>query len=471
MKRTKIVATISDRNCDVDFLKKLHKAGMDVVRLNTAHQSFEETQKVIDNVRKVSENIALIVDTKGPEIRTTAASNPFEMNTGDTVIFKGNPNEVTSNECVYVNYKGFVHEIPLNCRILIDDGQLELEVVEKKDDYLVCKALNKGKIEGKKSINVPQVSFKLPALSEKDKEYVRFCIQQDVDFIAHSFVRNKEDIKAIQEILDEHKSEIKIIAKIENQEGVDNIDEILEHVYGIMVARGDLAIEIPYEKIPGIQKILINKCIAHRKPVIIATQMLHSMINNPRPTRAEVSDIANAIFSKTDAIMLSGETASGQYPLEAVETMTRVATEVEKSRNEIHDAAIVVLSNERSAYLTKTAVDGAIKLNAKAIIADSETGRSIRNMAGFRGRRPIFAHCYNKRVVRELSLSFGVFPQYIEETKNSYEFVHKALMSHLDNGTLKSNDLVVVIAGNFGSNFGASFIEISPVEKLLFRHK
>ncbi len=471
MKRTKIVATISDRNCDVDFLKKLHKAGMDVVRLNTAHQSFEETQKVIDNVRKVSENIALIVDTKGPEIRTTAASNPFEMNTGDTVIFKGNPDEVTSNECVYVNYKGFVHEIPLNCRILIDDGQLELEVVEKKDDYLVCKALNKGKIEGKKSINVPQVSFKLPALSEKDKEYVRFCIQQDVDFIAHSFVRNKEDIKAIQEILDEHKSEIKIIAKIENQEGVDNIDEILEHVYGIMVARGDLAIEIPYEKIPGIQKILINKCIAHRKPVIIATQMLHSMINNPRPTRAEVSDIANAIFSKTDAIMLSGETASGQYPLEAVETMTRVATEVEKSRNEIHDAAIVVLSNERSAYLTKTAVEGAIKLNAKAIIADSETGRSIRNMAGFRGRRPIFAHCYNKRVVRELSLSFGVFPQYIEETKNSYEFVHKALMSHLDNGTLKSNDLVVVIAGNFGSNFGASFIEISPVEKLLFRHK
>ncbi len=400
MKKTKIVATISDRNCDVTFLKKLHNAGMDVVRLNTAHQSFEESKKVIDNVRKVSDAIALIVDTKGPEIRTTAANESIELNTGDLVTFKGDPDQLTNKACVYVNYSGFVHEIPLKCRILIDDGQLELEVIEKKEDSLICKALNRGKIDGRKSINVPQVSFKLPALSEKDKEYVKFCIDQDVDFIAHSFVRNKEDIKAIQDILDERGSKIKIIAKIENQEGVDNIGEILDHVYGVMVARGDLAIEIPYEKIPGIQKMLIEKCVELRKPVIIATQMLHSMINNPRPTRAEVSDIASAIFSKTDAIMLSGETASGQYPLEAVETMAKVAREVEKSGNEIHDVPIVVLSNERSAYLTKTAVEGAVKLKAKAIIADSETGRSIRNMAGFRGQRPIFAHCYNKRVVR-----------------------------------------------------------------------
>ena len=470
MKRTKIVATISDKNCGVDFLKKLHNAGMDVVRLNTAHQSFDDTQKVIDNIRKVSEQIAILVDTKGPEIRTTIADISFEMKTGDKITIKGDPQKNTSKECVYVNYAGFVKDIPVKSHILIDDGQLELEVVEKLDDALVCIAQNNGKIEGRKSINVPNVSFNLPSLTEKDRDYVKYCIEQDVDFIAHSFVRNKQDVKAIQDILDEKKSRIKIIAKIENQEGVDNIDEILECVYGIMVARGDLAIEIPYEKIPGIQKMLVNKCVARRKPVIIATQMLHSMIDNPRPTRAEVSDIANAIFSKTDAIMLSGETAYGKYPLEAVETMAKVAAEVEKSRSEVHNVPTLVLSNERSAYLTKTAVEAAVALNAKAIIADSETGRSIRNMAGFRGRKPIFAHCYDKRVVRELALSFGVFAEYMEETNSSFEFIHKALCTHLDNHRLKTDDLVVFIAGNYGSNFGASFIEISPVEKLMNRH-
>ena len=248
---------------------------------------------------------------------------------------------------------------------------------------------------------------------------------------------------------------------------MDHIDEILDHVYGVMVARGDLAIEIPYERIPGIQKMLINKCISRRKPVIIATQMLHSMIKNPRPTRAEVSDIANAIYGKTDAIMLSGETAGGLYPLEAVTTMATVAAEVEKSRSDIHETPSVVLTNERSAFLTKTAVEAALKLGARAIIADTSSGNSIRNMAGFRGRKPIFAHCYDWHVVRQLSLSFGVFAEYIGKTKDSRDFVHWALMSHLKSGTLREEDLVVVIAGNFGDRFGASFIEISPVKLLL----
>lgn len=303
MKKTKIVATISDKNCDVPFLKKLHHAGMDVVRLNTAHQSFEDTLKVINNVRQVSDHIAILVDTKGPEIRTTKADASFDIHTGDTITIAGDPDKTTSKDCVYVNYNGFINDVPEKSRILIDDGQLELEVIEKKKDRLICQARNNGKIEGHKSVNVPQVSFKLPSLSQKDKEYIKFCIEQDVDFIAHSFVRNKKDVKSIQDILDENNSRIKIIAKIENQEGVDNIDEIIDHVYGIMVARGDLGIEIPYERIPGIQKMIINKCIHKRKPVIVATQMLHTMIDNPRPTRAEVSDIANAIFSKTDAIM------------------------------------------------------------------------------------------------------------------------------------------------------------------------
>ena len=466
-KKTKIVATLSDKIGSVEFIERLHQAGMDVVRLNTAFQSMEGALRIVRNVRQVSDRLAVMIDTKGPEVRTTEASEEIRIGKGDLVTIQGDPGKRSTRDCVYVNYGGFVAEVPLQSHILIDDGSLDFQVREKKGSALICEALNGGTIEGRKSVNVPRVSFQLPSLSEKDKEFIRFSIREEIDFIAHSFVRNKEDVLAIQNILDEHRSPIKIIAKIENQEGVDRIDDIIDHAYGIMVARGDLAIEIPYEKVPGIQKMLINKCISRRKPVIIATQMLHSMIHDPRPTRAEVSDIANAIYSKSDALMLSAETAHGAYPVEAVTTMATVAVEVEKSRSDIHDTRTVVLTNERSAFLTKTAVEAAIKLNAKAIIADTTSGSSIRNMAGFRGRKPVFAHCYDRPTMRQLSLSFGVFPEFIEKTQSSREFVHRALQSHLKSGTLTEDDLVVVIAGNFGGRFGASFIEISPVKQLL----
>jgi len=248
---------------------------------------------------------------------------------------------------------------------------------------------------------------------------------------------------------------------------VDNIEEILNHSYGIMVARGDLAIEIPYEKIPSIQKMLIEKCITRRKPVIIATQMLHTMIHSPRPTRAEVSDIANAIYSKTDAIMLSGETAYGDYPVEAVDTMAKVAAETEKSRSDYHDIPSKVLSTPISAFLSKSAVNAASQLKAKAIIADTMSGRTIRNMASYRGKRPIFAQCGNKRVMRELQLTFGAFPEYTERIDSTHDFIHNALESLIEMNHLKTTDLVVVIAGNLGRSHGASYIEISSVEKLL----
>ena len=466
-KKTKIVATISDRRCDAPFLAELHRAGMDVVRLNTAHQSPEGSLKVIRNVREVSDHIAIMIDTKGPEVRVTQATGEIILAKGDLVTFRGDPDKESTREGIYVTYRGFVDEVPVDSRILIDDGYLEVLARQKKGDALICEVLNDGRIEGRKSVNVPKVNFNLPALSEKDKHYVRFAVEQDCDFIAHSFVRSRQDVQAVQAILDELGSPIRIIAKIENQEGVDHIDEILDHVYGVMVARGDLAIEIPYERVPGIQKMLINKCISRRKPVIIATQMLDSMIRNPRPTRAEVSDIANAIYGKTDAIMLSGETAGGLYPLEAVTTMARVAEEVEKSRSDIHDVPTVVLTNERSAFLTKTAVEAALKLGARAIIADSSSGNSIRNMAGFRGRKPIFAHCYDRHVVRQLALSFGVFAEYIEKTADSQDFIHRALAGHLKSNSLQEEDLVVVIAGNFGDRFGPSFIELGPVRLFL----
>jgi len=466
-KKTKIVATLSAKIGSVEFIKKLHHAGMDIVRLNTAFQSPEEAQRIIQNVRLVSDRLAIMIDTKGPEVRTTKAAEEIFISRGEFVTIKGDPEKQSSRNCLYVSHKGFVNDVPLHSHILIDDGSLELLVQDKRDNSLICEALNDGKLEGRKSVNVPRVNFQLPSLSEKDKDFIRFSIREGIDLIAHSFVRNKEDILAIQNILDEGKSSIKIIAKIENQEGVDRIDEILDHAYGVMVARGDLAIEIPYEKIPGIQKMLIEKCIARRKPVIIATQMLHSMISNPRPTRAEVSDIASAIYSKSDALMLSAETANGSYPLEAVTTMAKVAVEVEKSQSDMYDTPTVILTNECSAFLTKTAVEAAIKLNARAIIADTSSGSSIRNMAGFRGRKNVFAHCYDRSVARQLALSFGVFPEFIDKTKSSRDFVKKALQSHLAAGTLQEDDLVVVVAGNFRETFGHSFIEISPVKQLL----
>ena len=271
----------------------------------------------------------------------------------------------------------------------------------------------------------------------------------------------------IQKIIDAQKGHIRIIAKIENREGVTNLDEILDHVYGVMVARGDLAIEIPYEKIPGIQKKIINKCISRRKPVIIATQMLHSMIENPRPTRAEVSDVANAIYSKTDAIMLSGETTTGKYPAEAVRTMAKIAKEVEKSRGDIHDVKTVKLTTQISAILSRFAVEAAINLDAKAIIADTTTGRTIRNMAGYRGRKIIHAICYDEKTMRVLNLSFGVYPQYMKPHKSNREFVKNALLRLLESKALKKKDTVVILGGNFSREHGASHIEISTVENLV----
>ncbi len=470
-KLTKIVATISDRRCDVEFLERLYGAGMNVVRLNTAHQSFDDTKRIIDNVRKVSDKIALLLDTKGPEIRTTKVAGEIFVNEGDMVSIKGAPETESIREMVCVNYAGFVNDVPVTSKILIDDGAVELLVVDKKADHLICEVQNSGLIEGKKSVNIPTVHINLPALSEKDRGYVNFAIENDLDFIAHSFVRNKEDVLAIQKMLDERNSKIKIIAKIENQDGIDNINEILDHAYGIMIARGDLAIEVPREKIPFYQKQLIKKCAIRRKPVIVATQMLHSMIKNPRPTRAEVTDIATAIYDGTDAIMLSGETAYGDYPLESVETMSRIAAEVEKTKDEYTDPGYTILTDDVSAYLCKAAVEASIRMKAKAIIADTTTGRTVRNITGYRGRVPVFALAYNNRTLRELGLSYGVYPHFIEPFESTDTFLHISATMFVNEGALNVEDRIVFLAGSFGKGRGANFIQVLEANDLMEKNK
>jgi pyruvate kinase len=339
MKHTKIVATISDKHCEPAFLQALYDAGMNVVRINTAHQTPETALKVVTNVRSVSDCIAILLDTKGPEIRTKNISNPIKVKTGDKLFVKGG-DEQSTDSLFMVDYDQFTNNIPVGSSILIDDGELELKITAKVGDRLEVIVCNDGEIKNRKSINIPGVSVSLPPITEKDKMFIEWASDHDLDFVAHSFVRNKEDVLAVQKILDGKNSRIKIISKIENTDGVNNIDEILDYSYGIMVARGDLGIEIAAEKIPAIQRILIRKCVERKKPVIVATQMLHTMISSPRPTRAEVSDVANAIYDRTDAIMLSGETAYGQYPVEAVQLMTRVAIEIESSKDRRNDLPV-----------------------------------------------------------------------------------------------------------------------------------
>lgn len=469
MKKTKIIATISNHMCDIPLLEQLFAAGMNVVRMNTAHQTLEEALKVVQNVRVVSEQIALMIDTKGPEIRITEMQEEIPVKCGDIISVKGNKNKSSSDECLFVNYDDFVEDMSSGDKILIDDGDIELCVIDKSDDSLTCEVRNDGSIKSRKGINLPSVKIKnLPSLSEKDKTFVKFAAEHNIDFIAHSFVRRKEDIIAIQEILDAKKSPVKIIAKIENQEGVDNIDEILDHCFGVMVARGDLAIEIPAERIPIIQKKLVRKCILRRKPVIIATQMLQSMVDSPRPTRAEVSDVANACLDHTDAVMLSGETANGKYPVEAVKMMTKIAVEVESSLSTFIDTSYES-DNDVTGYLSKAAVKAALRLNTKALIADSISGKTILSLAAYRGENMIYAFCYSKRVMRELSLSFGVRAYYMKPDLTSHEFLETALTQLLSENRFKEDSLITVLAGNFGSNNGASYVEISTAKNLLKR--
>ncbi|HBL77591.1 MAG: pyruvate kinase [Bacteroidetes bacterium GWF2_42_66] len=471
MKYTKIVATISDKRCEPEFIKSLYDAGFNVARLNTAHITPESALRIIRNIRSVSDTIGILIDTKGPEIRTSGIlEEGIAVVHGQTVEIVRSQEELVPGQ-FSVSYKDFVDEIPVGNNILIDDGDIELTVLEKNKKLLVCRVENSGTIKNRKSINTPGISVHLPSITEKDFEFIEFAAQNDVDFIAHSFVRNKEDVIAVQKILDKFGSPIKIIAKIENSDGVNNIDEILDHAYGIMVARGDLGIEIAAEQIPGIQRNLIKKAVQRKKPVIVATQMLHSMIDNPRPTRAEVSDVANAIYSRTDAIMLSGETAYGKYPVEAVECMARIALEIESSKDKRNDIILPPINDEITAFLAESAIIASNELKTKAIVTNTLTGRTARYLAAFRGDNPVYAKCYIPYVVRQLSLSYGVFPSLLEPKRDKFKIARAALKSLVEEGILKNEDTVIYVGGSLGIGGGSTYMEITQVENMTYKNK
>lgn len=467
MKQTKIVCSISDRRCEVEFLKKLFFAGMNVVRMNTAHATPDGIRAIINNTRTVSPHIALLIDTKGPEIRTTNVESPIQYKTGDVVKIFGRPGMDTTHDIINVSYNDITKDVSVGDDILFDDGALCMHVVENTGPMLVAEVMNDGVLGARKSVNVPGVHIDLPAVTEKDRANINLAIDEDIDFIAHSFVRNAADVKAVQDILDARNSDIKIISKIENQEGVDNIDEIIDASYGIMIARGDLGIEVPIERIPGIQRTIIRKCIQKHKPVIVATQMLHTMINNPRPTRAEVTDIANAIYYRTDALMLSGETATGKYPVEAVKTMAAIAEQAERDKMRENDI-IVPLSDkcDQREFLAHSAIEATQKINVAGIITDSETGLTARILASFRGSNPVLAICYKEKTQRWLNLSYGVIPVHQKEkglVSAQYVF-YAALRMLRQKGYISLDDKIAYLSGSFGEGGGTTFLEINNVK-------
>ena len=453
-KKTKIVCTIGPASESIDTLKELIKSGLNVCRLNFSHGNYEEHGKRIENIKAARNEmklpIAILLDTKGPEIRTGKFSSP-EVNLVEGQNFIITMEDVLGDEtkCT-VSYKELVNDVKPGNQILIDDGLVGLAVKEIKGQEILCIVQNAGTIKDNKGVNVPNVKINLPAITPKDKKDIEFGIEQGIDFIAASFVRKASDVLAIREILEEHNAtNIQIISKIENQEGVDNIDEILEVSDGLMVARGDLGVEIPTEDIPIVQKELIKKCNILGKPVITATQMLDSMIRNPRPTRAEVTDVANAIFDGTDAIMLSGETAAGKYPLESVKTMASIAIRAEQTLDyeELLKTKVKLRQLNITNAISHATCTTAIDLKASAIITATASGYTARMVSSYRPSAPIIAATNSEMVMRQMGLVWGVYPLLAEKGLSTDDVFEKSVQSALDMDYISSGDLVVITAG------------------------
>ncbi len=475
LKKTKIVATLSDFRCSEEFVRSLAAAGMDVVRINTAHLTEEGASKIVETVHRVDPSIPVMIDTKGPEIRVTALAaelgERIGFRAGDRVEVRGSEgSDATTREVIYLNVPGIVRDIPVGARLLIADGEVELRIVDKDAGRLIGEFVADGALRSRKSVNVPGVSIDLPSVTARDRRFIEWAVSHDVDFIAHSFVRSVRDLEAVQAILDAHHSPIKIISKIENQEGLDHIDEIIEASYGIMVARGDLGVELPAEAIPNAQRRIVEKCIAAKRPVIIATQMLYSMVHAPRPTRAEVSDVASAIYERVDAVMLSDETAVGDFPVESVETMARIAREIERDESHFKpmiDINMVSVNHEITAQLARSAVRASTNLPIRYVVLDTKTGRTGRYLAAFRGRNIVVAVCYQRHAQRILALSYGVLPILRkQEVEKRYHFLADAMEVIGQHDRLEESDLLAIVGGSFGPDGGASYVEIADVGRI-----
>lgn len=475
MRKTKIICTLGPAVDSEDMLAKLMLKGMNVARLNFSHGTHEEHKIRVERLKRVRDKlklpIALLLDTKGPEIRL----GKFE--TGEVFLKEGeqfilmNEDVVGDQTKASVSYKGLYKDVKKGSKILINDGLVELEVIKIIEKDVYCEIVNGGAIGNHKGVNVPGVEINLPSLTEKDIEDLRFAVENEFDFIAASFVRKASDVIEIKKVLEKHGGQdINVIAKIENRGAIENSDEIIKVSDGIMVARGDLGVEIPVEEVPVVQKMLIKKCYKTGKPVITATQMLDSMIRNPRPTRAETSDIANAIYDGTSVIMLSGETAVGKYPIETLEIMSKIAIMTEGSidywgrfSKMMYDM-VPSVTNAISHATCTTAQD----LKASVIITVTHSGHTARMVSRFRPQCPIIATTVSPRVQRQLSLSWGVIPYLVPEANCTDELFDTGIEKAVESGVVTNGDLVVITAGlPVGVSGTTNILKVHIVGKVL----
>lgn len=480
MKKTKIVCTIGPASDSEETLRELFKAGLNVCRLNFSHGTHEDHQVRIDRIKKVREElnlpIAIMLDTKGPEIRVKKfANNSVRLTRGQQ--FTLTTRDIAGNETICsVTYKNLAKEIHPQDRILIDDGLIELRVEQVTDDTdILCTVLTEGVVSNNKGINIPGVKIRLPFLSPQDIEDLKFGVKNKIDFIASSFTRGPADVLSIRKVLEEENgNNINIIAKIENQEGVDSIDKILEVADGIMVARGDLGIEIPPEQIPLVQKMIIKKTLQASKAVITATQMLESMTHNPRPTRAEVTDVANAIFDGTSAIMLSGETAAGKYPVETVKMMNSIAVTAEASLN--YEKILREAAQEHSLTITNAIAHAtcsmAMEMNAQVIVTATSSGETPKALSKYKPKVPVVAVTPSQETARRLSLNWGVYPILAPHFKSTDEMFETCIDVAKEAGFVQEGELAVLTAGvPIGLAGSTNLLKVETVGKILLKGK
>ena len=453
MRKTKIICTLGPSTDKDGVLRELVANGMNVARFNFSHGSHEEHKGRLDNLKAIraelGKPVAALLDTKGPEIRLKEFKNGVEMlEAGQTFTLTTREVEGTKEICS-ITYKDLPQDVHEGGTIMLDDGLIKLRITNVTDTDITCEVLNSGKIKNKKGVNVPGVHLSMPYLSQRDRDDIIFGVQQGFDFIAASFVRTAQDVYEIRNLLNEYDSNIRIIAKIENREGVNNIDSILAAADAVMVARGDLGVEIDFTELPGIQKSVIDRSFSFGKPIVTATQMLDSMMVNPRPTRAEISDVANAIYDGTSAIMLSGETAAGAYPVEALKTMSAIA---ERTENEVHyrDNRLVDASNGQISVSDATAHAACLTakdVNASAIVTVSESGNTARLLSKYRPAQPIIACVMNEQVQRQLAISWGITPLMMALAHSTDELIEMSTSLAKENGYLHDGELAVVTAG------------------------
>ena len=452
MRKTKIICTLGPSTDQEGVLRELVANGMNVARFNFSHGSHEEHLGRFEKLKAIREElgkpVAALLDTKGPEIRLKDFKNGTEMlEAGQTFTLTTREVEGTKEICS-ITYKDLPQDVQPGGTIMLDDGLIKLQIVTVNDTDIVCKVLNSGKIKNKKGVNVPGVHLSMPYMSQRDRDDIIFGAQQGFDFIAASFVRTAQDVYDIRNLLNEYDSDIRIIAKIENREGVDNIDSILSAADAVMVARGDLGVEIDFTELPGIQKNIIERSFSFGKPIVTATQMLDSMIVNPRPTRAEISDVANAIYDGTSAIMLSGETAAGAYPVEALKTMSAIA---ERTEQENHARFVPLTENTGKISVSDATAHAACltakDVNAAAIVTVSESGNTARLLSKYRPEQPIIACVMKEQVQRQLALSWGITPLMMPLAHSTDELIELSTSLAKENGYLHNGELAVVTAG------------------------